>query len=433
MKLIFAVTLLTFAIHFNLFSQSVNWSVLGNATTSVSKNFIGTTDKTGLLFKVNNVQAGFIDLTNNNTSFGQNTLLKNVSGAGNVAFGVNALSANITGYENVAIGTNSLYRNIEGFKNVSIGTHCLFNNVNGSANVSMGYQSLYSNVSGVQNVAIGVESMINNISGGNNVAVGEIALSRNTSGHANTAVGGVSSAFSTTGSNNSSLGYHSLFNNITGQNNVSIGAYSLDDQLANDNNTVIGYNSGRGITTGSGNTILGSNVTGLPAAITNNIIISDGLGNQRINVDATGKVGINKMLPIEALDVSGNIYTNGKILIGTNGKNSGTHSLAVNGSALFTKVVVKVTGEWPDYIFDETFNPMPLKELENFINKNKHLPNVPAAKQVIRDGVDIGETVSTLLKKVEELTLYVIAQNKKLEGQSAELKHLKIQLSLVNP
>jgi hypothetical protein len=85
--------------------------------------------------------------------------------------------------------------------------------------------------------------------------------------------------------------------NSTGTSNSALGDTSGYDITTGTANTIIGYNTGRGITTGSYNTILGANVTGLSATIANNIIIADGQGNRRINVDSSGNVGIGTNSP----------------------------------------------------------------------------------------------------------------------------------------
>ncbi|HQH58843.1 MAG TPA: hypothetical protein PLM94_01540 [Bacteroidales bacterium] len=61
------------------------------------------------------------------------------------------------------------------------------------------------------------------------------------------------------------------------------------------------------------------------------------------------------------------------------------------------------------------YNLMPLKELEQYILKNKHLPNVPTQDEISKDGIDVYEMNAVLLKKVEELTLYVIEQQKQID------------------
>ncbi len=111
----------------------------------------------------------------------------------------------------------------------------------------------------------------------------------------------------------------------------------------------------------------------------------------------------------------------GSIGIGTTNPQS---LLAVKGTVTAQKVVVIQTG-WSDYVFDSSYNLKSLSTVERFVKDNKHLPDVPSAAEVEKDGIDLGNTQSTLLRKIEELTLYMIEQNKKIETLETEVKELK--------
>ncbi|MBX2938722.1 MAG: hypothetical protein KF880_01470 [Ferruginibacter sp.] len=118
------------------------------------------------------------------------------------------------------------------------------------------------------------------------------------------------------------------------------------------------------------------------------------------------------------------ISTTSKVKIGTGTIDIGTHSLAVNGSAIFTKAHVKLSGNWPDYVFEPEYKLPTLKYIEAYINKYKHLPDVPSASEVEQNGIDLGENQAILLKKIEELTLYIIEQEKRIEKLEAKLNKL---------
>lgn len=103
------------------------------------------------------------------------------------------------------------------------------------------------------------------------------------------------------------------------------------------------------------------------------------------------------------------------------------YALAVNGKIIATEIVVKEFGnwEWPDYVFANSYNLRSLDEVENFINENGHLPEVPSAKMVEVTGVGVGEMNAILLKKVEELTLYAIQQGKLIKALEEKLEKLE--------
>lgn len=114
--------------------------------------------------------------------------------------------------------------------------------------------------------------------------------------------------------------------------------------------------------------------------------------------------------------------TNGSVGIGTSSPSS-SYKLSVNGSIRAKEVVVE-TG-WADYVFEENYSLRTLTEVEEFIRENKHLPEVPSAKEVETNGVRLGEMESILLKKIEELTLYMIQQQKDIEALKVENAELR--------
>lgn len=152
-----------------------------------------------------------------------------------------------------------------------------------------------------------------------------------TTGGSNTSIGQATLRGNTTGGSNTAIGHESLRFNISGDNNTALGRNGLFDLSSGSNNTAVGENTGRGITTGSNNTILGAGVTGLSATLANNIIIADGSGNRRINVDSSGNVGINENAPTARLQIKGS------------GTTSATLSLKINNSA--NTELLKLTDE----------------------------------------------------------------------------------------
>jgi hypothetical protein len=146
--------------------------------------------------------------------------------------------------------------------------------------------------------------------------------------------------------------------------------------------------------------------------------------NEYWNLSLTqdAKVGINVTSPQAQLDVNGtflvrigsdNYLSTGdrKVIFGSERFNI---TAAINGTLYANEIEVS-TDSWSDYVFDDEYPLTTLTEVEAFINTNKHLPGVPSEKEVIEEGINLGEMDAVLLKKIEELTLYVIELQKQLE------------------
>ncbi len=91
------------------------------------------------------------------------------------------------------------------------------------------------------------------------------------------------------------------------------------------------------------------------------------------------------------------------------------------------KVAVNGTADWSDYVFADNYDLKPIEEVAQYIKENKHLPDVPSAEEVVKDGIDLGKMDATLLQKIEELTLYMIDlknENATLSNEVDELKSL---------
>lgn len=119
------------------------------------------------------------------------------------------------------------------------------------------------------------------------------------------------------------------------------------------------------------------------------------------------------------------IGQNGNVGIGTN--STGSHKLAVEGSIGARKVKVEASG-WSDFVFQNDYELRSLQEVEQYITQNKHLPEIPNSAEVQRDGIDLGEMDSKLLQKIEELTLYLIEQNKQNQAQQERIEKLEKEL-----
>ncbi len=115
------------------------------------------------------------------------------------------------------------------------------------------------------------------------------------------------------------------------------------------------------------------------------------------------------------------MYVKGDVTIGTQTPAVG-YALSVNGKAIVEELTVEMSGDWPDYVFTPEHSRPALPELKQAIAELGHLPGVPSADAVAEHGIHVGEMQTTLLEKVEELTLYIIELEERLaevEGNAA--------------
>ncbi len=112
------------------------------------------------------------------------------------------------------------------------------------------------------------------------------------------------------------------------------------------------------------------------------------------------------------------IKANGDIGLGTA---TPREKLSVNGKIRAKEIKVEATN-WPDYVFEKGYKVITLEELENYIKANKHLPDMPTAKEIETNGLELGEMVKLQQQKIEELTLHLIAKDKNISDQGKLLK-----------
>ncbi|SFC82802.1 hypothetical protein SAMN05421747_13214 [Parapedobacter composti] len=128
------------------------------------------------------------------------------------------------------------------------------------------------------------------------------------------------------------------------------------------------------------------------------------------------------------LNMPGNsIWTStGNVGIGTANPQA---KLAVNGNILAKEVKVKTDISVPDYVFESDYELPSLAEIEAYVKQHKHLPEIPSAADIQRDGLDLAAMNLLLLKKVEELTLHLIEKENKIQAIHEELIQLKSELT----
>jgi hypothetical protein len=141
------------------------------------------------------------------------------------------------------------------------------------------------------------------------------------------------------------------------------------------------------------------------------------------SVRFAGLTNDNSLTRIVVSDANGNLYYRDASSMALN--ETINSDLAVNGRVSAQKMVITQTGSWPDYVFSKQYTLPSLSEVESFINQNNHLPGIPSAAEVEKKGIDVGNNQAALLKKIEELTLYTIQQDKELKSLKQEMAELK--------
>ncbi len=123
------------------------------------------------------------------------------------------------------------------------------------------------------------------------------------------------------------------------------------------------------------------------------------------------------------------LYVDNSILVNRTTPVTG-YRLAVRGKAICEEVKVQLASSWPDYVFADGYGLMPLDELSGFISTHKHLPGLPSAHDVhTAEGIELGEMQRLTVEKVEELTLYLLEQNKMIKDQQSMIQELRNEIN----
>lgn len=255
-------------------------------------------------------------------------------------------------------------------------------------------------------------------SGGDNTFVGSQAGFEDTSGSYNTFIGGAAGRSNIFGAYNTFLGYCSGRDNTTGDDNTFIGSAAGYYSTSGVRNTCVGASAGMDNTAGHENTYLGT-YAGLHALGSENVFIGTGAGlsaagssNVFIGYYAgTSETGSNKLYIANDADTGSVLiygdFSSGRVGIGTT---SPGYKLDVDGD-------INTTGEirqggfsynFPDYVFEPDYELMPLTKLEDFVAEKKHLPGMPSAEEVKKEGVKLFEQNRLLVEKLEEAYLYIL-------------------------
>ena len=162
----------------------------------------------------------------------------------------------------------------------------------------------------------------------------------------------------------------------------------------------------------------------------------------------TGYIGFNAARKNSTWSLGGDTYNNGGSVIWGNvqgtiffapipSTNGGSKTLTDDEIAQYAKLKLLSNGtlvaqdfqvtlnNWPDFVFEKDYSLMNLSETEAFIKENKHLPEIPSAKEIEENGLNLGEMQAKLLQKIEELTLHAIEQQKLIEKLQKRLSEIE--------
>ncbi len=158
-------------------------------------------------------------------------------------------------------------------------------------------------------------------------------------------------------------------------------------------------------------------------------------GEVKLNTTAAWNRAINGIAPVAPNHFAGYFDGNVEVQTGTlkvgNVTAPAGYKLYVEQGILTEKVKVAVatSAAWADYVFADNYNLKSLSEVESFIKENKHLPNIPSATELEKEGLDLGVMQSLQMAKIEELTLYMIEMKKEIEVLKNKNEILSSQIS----
>lgn len=319
--------------------------------------------------------------TNSTSTTGVNTFIgiaagrDNTNGYKNTFIGGYAGANNIGGLENTFVGASAGNQNVGGQRNVFVGTAAGRNNTVGTAhrNTYLGYQAGYFNQAGTGNVFLGNEAGYNEM-GSNRLYI-----------------------------DNSNTATPLIYGDFAGDDVTINGSLDLTDPSGATSFDIHGTDNG----------VWNSEIRFFTDDTLRHVIAND-LGRDRLVIS-----------PGSGENAENLVHINGSMLIGNGDLDNPLtgYKLYVKGGILTDKVKVAVYNSeyWADYVFEEDYERNSTEEVEQFIKEHKHLPNVPSAKEVNENGVDMVEMDATLLRQIEELWLHVIELKKENERLHAQI------------
>ncbi|MCP9766855.1 hypothetical protein EGI22_02975 [Lacihabitans sp. LS3-19] len=292
----------------------------------------------------------------NNSFLGISSGVYNTTGSFNQYFGSGAGANNRTGDHNVMIGSNAGYDGV------------------GTTAKNSSYGVFIGNYTGAQTIA------------NFNIAIGHAASSYNTTGGATVAIGGYANGHSAATNNTNSVFIGSQSGTWTGTNHAA--PSSVVNNLINA--TAIGYQA----------QVTVSNALTLGGVGANAVKVGIGMHDPQYPLDVKGVVNMRVAYNSPSMKINDRDFM----------------GIGEEGEFWVSNFKMKYSDEaqWSDKVFDKNYKLLTIQELDAFVSKNKHLPNIPSAAEVVKNGVDNTEMTSKLLEKIEELSLYIIDLEKRL-------------------
>lgn len=320
------------------------------------------------------------------------------------------------GYRSVHIGHQAGYSADEDTdRNIFIGKSAGYNTVasssqNGFSNSFVGYLAGYENVTGYNNTYIGAAAGRDNLVGERNTFIGEASGLYSTGGELNTFIGSQSGYSFLNGNYNVFLGPDSGYHNGSGEGNI-----------------FLGFKSGF-TTTGSFNIFIGHQA-GMDETDSNKLYIAN---SRTPNPLIHGDFSINELkFNAEKVGIGYEDETDDSIDNGGFGDfpantavDYSDYRLFVRGGILAEEVRIRTYDNWADYVFAEDYKLQPLSEVEAYIKNNGHLPNMPSAEEVQKEGLAVSEIIKLQQEKIEELTLHLIEQEKEMKLLKEQVQQL---------
>ncbi len=384
-----------------------------------------------------------------NTLYGLTAGQALTTGASNAFFGYAAGQANTKGNSNSFFGTSAGFANTEGIANSYFGANAGSSNTTGNSNSMFGWNA-GAKSNGISNSFFGEQAGFWSQAGNFNSYFGQSAGFSNTSGNSNSIFGYFAGSSNSTGNNNTFMGAYA--DGAEGLTNATAIGYRA--KVEQSNSLILGGVSGVNGATESTNVGMGTTSPSYRLHIYHNgtyprIYIQGDSGRYpgfQLGFDTIGsKVALMRAVEQDTNGTQLQFYTRtdaavmlqgmvindvGNVGIGTATPQEKLHVIGnIRASGSITAFVTSPEEEVPDYVFAPGYKLMPVEELARYLEKEKHLPNVPPASEIKKNGVNLAEFQMRLLEKIEELTLYATQQEKTIRQKDAEVAALNSRLA----